>query len=200
VRHLRAIVELRDFLELDEVRVVPCGIPPHRAVPSAPAAARVELLEAALADVPGCVVDTRELERGGPSYTVDTLTAMRAQWPDTRLCLLLGHDAFCGLPGWRRWRELFDLAHVAVARRPGSVVEVGEELAAETAARRCDDFASLRTRANGLVAHCDTSQLEISSSHLRRLAAARRTLRWLVPDAVERLIAGNRWYVEVETE
>ncbi|MFN2300762.1 MAG: nicotinate (nicotinamide) nucleotide adenylyltransferase, partial [Gammaproteobacteria bacterium] len=123
--HLRAMVELRDELALNEVRVVPCGVPPHRAEPRASAQARLAMLDVALADLPGFSVDRRELERPGPSYMVDTLVSMRADWPEAALWLLLGHDAFCTLPQWRRWRELFSLANVGVARRPGASVEAG---------------------------------------------------------------------------
>lgn len=195
--HLRAMVELRDELALDEVRVVPCGVPPHRAEPRASAQARLAMLDAALVDLPGFSVDRRELERPGPSYMVDTLISMRAEWPDAALWLLVGHDAFCTLPGWRRWRELFGLANIGVARRPGALVEAGGELAAETAGRECDGDERSSVR-SGCVAYLETSQLEISSSHLRKLAAAGRSLRWLVPDPVGALIEQNRWYGEQE--
>lgn len=195
--HLRAMVELRDELALDEVRVVPCGVPPHRAEPRAPAQARLEMLDAALVDLPGFTVDRRELERAGPSYMVDTLASMRAEWPDAALWLLLGHDAFCTLPGWHRWRDLFKLANVGVARRPGARVDAGGELAAETEGRDCASGERL-SATRGCVAYLETSQLEISSSHLRKLAADGRSLRWLVPDAVGALIEQNRWYATQE--
>lgn len=191
--HLRALVELRDALALDEVRVVPCGVPGHRATAVAPPDARVAMLRDALADVDRCKVDEREVSRAAPTYTIDTLEALRAELPDAVLCVLLGADAFAGLPTWRRWRELFALAHFAVARRPGHSVELHGELADECAERHCD-AAALRASPAGRVVFSDTTQLEISSTHLRRLAAGGRTLRWLVPEAVEARIAQHRWY------
>ncbi len=65
------------------------------------------------------VVDDREMRRSGVSYSVDTLLDLRREFPDRSLCLLLGMDAFLGMPNWHRWREIFDLAHVVVAHRPG---------------------------------------------------------------------------------
>ena len=141
--HLRAIVELRDALALDEVRVIPCARPAHRDAPAAPPAARVAMLRAALRAMHGCVVDERELARPGPSYTVDTLAELRDERPTAALCLLLGHDAFAGLAQWHRWRELFTLAHVVVARRPGAA-QLPAELAAEVGARVVPDPAQLR--------------------------------------------------------
>ena len=174
--HLRAIVELRDALALDEVRVIPCARPAHRDAPAAPPAARVAMLRAALRAMHGCVVDERELARPGPSYTVDTLAELRDERPTAALCLLLGHDAFAGLAQWHRWRELFTLAHVVVARRPGA--------------------APLPAELAGRVHFCDTTELAVSSTALRAFAAARRSLQWLVPDEVARLIDTNAWYTE----
>lgn len=193
--HLRALFELTEALSLDEVRVVPCGVPAHRAAPHAPASARLAMLDAALTDLPRCRVDRRELERAGPSYTVDTLASMRNEWPDAALWLLVGHDAFCTLPQWHRWRTLFKLANVGVARRPGTRLEVGGALAAEIARRAATDLGAALS---GCIAQFETSQLEISSSHLRRLAAAGRSLRWLVPDPVGVMIERNRWYATQE--
>ncbi len=192
--HLRAMLELQETLGLDQLRVMPCGIPAHRPPPAANAAARVAMLEAALADFPGAEIDRRELEREGVSYTVDTLVAMSEEFPGSSLCLLLGQDAFLGLPGWHRWTELFDLAHIAVARRPGGSLLMPPPLAEAVRGRRCDAPAELRDAAAGRVIFCETSQLEISSSWLRAQAAADRSLRWLVPASVEAIIEAEGLY------
>ena len=195
--HLRAIVELRDALALDEVRVVPCARPAHRDAPAAPAAARVAMLRAALSGMRACIVDERELGRPGPSYTIDTLAELHAELPDAVLCLLLGHDAFAGFSRWHRWRELFALAHVVVARRPGAVdAPLPPELADEVRARHADDPVQLRDTRAGRIHFCDTTELAVSSTALRTFAATRRSLQWLVPDDVARLIETNAWYTE----
>ena len=77
------------------------------------------MLQLALAEQADCVIDTRELERSGPSYTVLSLEELRAEYPDQPLCLALGLDAALGLPEWHRWREVLALAGIAVMRRPG---------------------------------------------------------------------------------
>src|SRR5699024_4563080 len=99
--HLRPALELRDVLALDEVLFVPTRTPPHRGAPVASPAARLGMVERAIAGVPGFVLDRRELERDGPSFTVDTLAALRHERPEAQLILLLGMDAFLGLAGWR---------------------------------------------------------------------------------------------------
>lgn len=117
--HLRTAFELCTALGLGEVRLVPSARPPHRSPAVAPAALRLQMLTSAVAGVPGLVVDDREHHRGGPSWTVDTLQSFRDEAPDRALCLIVGMDAFLGLPGWHRWSHIFELAHVVVACRPG---------------------------------------------------------------------------------
>lgn len=123
--HLRIALEAKEALGLTEVRFIPCRQPPHRGDASATAQQRLDLLRLACGDMPGFAVDTRELERPGPSYMVDTLASLRAERGDEPLCLILGWDAFLGLPGWHRWQNLLDYAHLAVVQRPGSTDRVG---------------------------------------------------------------------------
>ncbi|HEV7448137.1 MAG TPA: nicotinate-nucleotide adenylyltransferase, partial [Steroidobacteraceae bacterium] len=117
--HLRTAFELWQELRLSEVRFMPTGSPPHREQPYAAPELRLAMVKAAVASQPAFVVDDREIRRTGVSYSVDTLTEVRNEFPDRSLCLLLGMDAFLGLPNWHRWRELLDLAHIVVAHRPG---------------------------------------------------------------------------------
>lgn len=193
--HLRAMVELRDRLSLTELRVVPCAHPVHRRRAAASSEARVAMLKAALVDMTGCRVDEREIRRGGPSYTVDTLLELRRELPRDSLCLLVGHDAFARLNTWHRWQELFDLAHIVVARRPGTEDDVPDpELRAAIVGRLTHDVSALQARPAGFVFMSDTTELAISSTALRAEAAAGRSLQWLVPPAVAKLIEMNRWY------
>ena len=102
--HLRTAFELWQELRLTEVRFMPTGSPPHREQPYASPEMRLSMVKAAVASQPAFVVDDREVRRTGVSYSVDTLTEVRKEFPDRSLCLLLGMDAFLGLPNWHRWR------------------------------------------------------------------------------------------------
>jgi len=116
---LRLADDVAQALAPVDVVLVPAGDPPHRGAPHAVAADRVAMLRLALAEFPRLALDTREIARGGKSYTVDTLAAIRGDMPGRPLLLLVGADAFLGFPKWHRWMDLFDLAHIVVVPRPG---------------------------------------------------------------------------------
>lgn len=182
--HLRAAWDAAEALDAD-VRIVPSRIPPHRPQPVASTEHRVKMLELALARQARLTLDRRELDREGPSYTIDTLTALREEiGADRSLVLLVGVDAFAGLPSWKRWVELFDLAHIGVLTRPGHDVGIPAVLAGAAQAREVRGTAALRGSPSGLVARIPVTPLEISASAIRALFAAGHEPRYLVPDAV----------------
>lgn len=192
--HLRTAHELLTGLDLAEVRFVPSRIPPHRPPTVAPEALRLRMLEAALEELPGFVLDDRELRRPGPSYMVDTLTSLRTEVGAQPLCLLLGLDAFLGVPAWHRFRELTELAHIVVARRPGFNGEIAGEAGALLRSRVITDPRALAAEPAGGVLMFDVTQLEISSSAIRSLVEAGGDPRFLVPDAVRELILKTHIY------
>jgi nicotinate-nucleotide adenylyltransferase len=184
IGHLRAAWEAAEALGA-EVRLVPAKIPPHRPQPVASPEQRVAMLRAALAGQDRLRLDLRELDRPGPSFTFDTLTSLRSEVGDQRpLVLVIGADAFAGLPGWHRWRELFDLAHVCVLTRPAQIPAMPDELAAEVAARHVDSVETLRTTSAGRVLDMVVSALGISATRIRTLLAEGHEPRWLVPQAL----------------
>jgi nicotinate-nucleotide adenylyltransferase len=152
------------------------------------------MVRAAVADQPAFVVDDREIRRGGMSYSVDTLTELRAEFPQRSLCLLLGMDAFLGLPNWHRWREILDLAHVVVATRPGWKAPTMGPLGAVMVDRGTGTIRELHEKTAGRVYIHANTQLEISSTELRQLIIAGRDPRYLVPDSVRDIIRETRCY------
>lgn len=192
--HLRTALELLEAAGLAEVRFVPAGRPPHRDAVHADAATRAALVAAAIDDEPRFVLDDRELRRAGPSYTVDTLAELHAELPDRALCLVIGMDAFLGLPEWHRWREILALAHLLVAHRPGWRAPATGQAAELLQARGTLDAEDLQAPGGGRILVHEVTQLEISSSAIRELARAGREPRYLVPDSVCRLLAGSGCY------
>jgi nicotinate-nucleotide adenylyltransferase len=194
--HLRSALEVKDALALKELRFLPCGLPPHRRMPEATAHQRLRMLELALLDAaPGFRIDTRELDRDGPSYMFDTLASLREEVADEPLCLVLGVDAFAGLPSWHRWRELFDQAHIVVMRRPDSPEpDFDDAWPGLMAGRRVTDKGRLRLRPAGLVYFVEVTQLAIAATQIRRLIRAGKDPRYLLPDAVLDLIREQQLY------
>lgn len=192
--HLRPALEILDALSLDSMLFIPAGQPPHRRAPRASAELRLAMVRAAVAPEPRFQVDERELERSGPSYMADTLKELQGTYPGAALVLVLGTDAFLGLPGWERWREIFEHAHVAVAHRPGWWLQAEGELASLLAERFEADAGKALQRSAGNILLRPVSQLEISSTRIREEAAAGRELRYLVPDAVRDLIVKSACY------
>ncbi len=109
-------------LALDELRVIPTGDAWHKTRPLSPAAHRLKMCELAFAGLPKVLVDDRELRRSGPSYTIDTLQALRAEQPDGKLFLLIGGDQWASFSSWHRWQDILDLASLAVVERPSSAL------------------------------------------------------------------------------
>jgi nicotinate-nucleotide adenylyltransferase len=178
--HLSVAWEASELLDAD-VRLMPASVPPHRPSPLANAQQRVAMLKAALQKQPRLTLDARELERSGPSYTIDTLVELRTEEGDRPLVLLLGVDAFAGLPSWHRWRELFDVAHIGVLSRPGVEITMPDALLAEAAPRRTEDAAVLRATPAGKLIELSVTPLEISATRIRELLAEGRDPRYLLP-------------------
>jgi nicotinate-nucleotide adenylyltransferase len=185
--HLRPALEVMQALSLDHVRFIPNQIPPHRETPWLDADTRKTLLQLALADTPGFVLDERELQRAGPSYMVDTLESLRTDFPDTTLCLIIGMDAFADLPSWHRWQEILQYCHLVVTTRPGFDWPTTPALAA-LAGRRVESAAELHEAVAGKILLQCTTLLEISASTIRQQIQKGQSIRFLLPEAVNQYL------------
>jgi len=171
--HLIVASEAVRTLALDELRFVPARDQPfkrgrHGASPED----RLAMLRLAVANAPGFLVDPQECVRPGPSYTIDTLRALKAEHPDTSLSLLVGSDAAQDFPMWREAAAIRELATVVVLTRPGAAVPPGVGSALPVPA------------------------IDISATVIRQRIRARESIRFLVPDAVARYIAEHCLYVD----
>ena len=184
-------------LPLGEVLWLPSGSPGHRAAPIASARDRLAMLRLATAGNARFRIDGGELYLREPTFTVHTLSRLRAQFgAEQPLALLLGSDSFLSLPTWLRWHELFDLAHIAVASRPGYLPSDGgpaPELSAEIA-RRSARPEQLAASAAGRIARFDMPPMDMSASAIRAQLAAGQDTRHLLPAAVLAYIEAQRLY------
>jgi nicotinate-nucleotide adenylyltransferase len=181
--HLLLAERCREELELDEVRFIPAGDPPHKdRADLTPGKARAEMLEFATAGNPRLVVDRRELNRPGRSYTVETLAEVQAEFPEAELYFLMGADSLADLPQWREPVRITRLARIVAVnrgRRPAGraalVAALGEEIASR-------------------VLFVTMPAVDLSSTELRCRAAAGKSLRYAMPPAVEAYIRDTALY------
>lgn len=189
--HLRSALEVKDIFELSEVRLIPSARPPHRTLPSASATMRVAMLKLAIANQLGLICDTRELDRAGRSYMVDTLKSLHEDFPEQTLVLFLGCDAFNALTTWHQWRQLFDYAHIVVMTRPGFVMEKLDEF---VKVRQVAHRQELTQTAAGKLFFQPITQLDISATAIRGMIATKQNPGFLLPDAVVDYIRQHHLY------
>jgi nicotinate-nucleotide adenylyltransferase len=183
--HLLAAQEAHERLRLERVILMPAFIRPHKdRVVATSAADRLTMLRLAVGDDTRFVVSDLEIRRGGPSYTIDTVAALRAETA-AEIVLLLGSDSVTELPAWHRVGELLDLCTLVVMARPGFALNTLDALHQTLPARQVE-----RLRANLL----PIPLIQISSTDVRTRFAAGRPVRYLVPRAVEEYIASRRLY------
>lgn len=199
--HLRLAEEIAESFGLEQVRLIPAAVPPHRNRPAASPEHRLAMTRLAIEGNPRFAVDARELNRTGPSYTIDTLTETRSEAGKQPLCLLMGADAFAALTTWHRWEELFDLAHFIIARRPGFPLEqlassLPDPLRVQYESRFEDDPKRIKLApAGGLFTH-ELTALDVSATAVRKLIHRNASLRYLLPDAVIAYIHTHGLYKE----
>jgi len=181
--HLRPALDVMQQAKLDEIRFIPNRIPPHRETPVLSNEQRAELVQLAISGTPGFVVDRRELDREGPSYMVDTLQSLSDDFPQDTLCLLMGMDAFNGLPQWHRWQAIFELCNLIVTTRPGA--ELPDFSGQEGISQRISHSPQcLKSRTTGQILLQSVTQLDISASRIRQLLSAGQSIQYLLPEAL----------------
>ena len=182
--HLHISRRVLNRLSLDQVHFMPCAIPVHRSSPSASADARCAMIELAIGDEPGFVLDRVELMRDGPSFTVDSLATLRQKdlpGADTPMALILGTDAFNGFDRWKSPERILELAHLVICARPGS--EVRADLFPQ---QRVDSPEDLAAGASGGILVLEVDAPDCASSRIRAaLGQGGDTEQWLLPEVRE---------------
>jgi nicotinate-nucleotide adenylyltransferase len=192
--HLRAALEAREILKLEDFRLLPAGTPPHRSNTVASGVHRLAMLQLAVSEHSGFRVDDREVRREGNSYMVDTLLEIREEAGDSPLLLIIGQDAANALDSWHQWLTIFGLAHLVIMRRPESKLAWSGELQNQMERRLARNPKQLREKAAGLVLPLEVTQLAISSTGIRNQLLAGQSPRFLLPDAVIDYIKQNELY------
>jgi nicotinate-nucleotide adenylyltransferase len=201
--HLRLAQELTDALSLKEVRFIPTASPPHRPQPQTPAADRLAMVQLAIEGNPLFCCDEREIRRYNeqqqPSYSIDTLLSLNQEIGEqTALCLLLGGDAFLGLPSWHRWQELLDYCHIVVAHRPHAALQPDtlpeplKTLWEQSGTLKVEDLGRNKS---GRIFTQPITALDISATKIREDLKQGKSPRYLLPDAVIDYIRTQKLYL-----
>lgn len=191
--HLRPAQEIKQALSLEKLFLVPASVPPNRPAPVASTAQRLHMVQLATDEFPELVVDDCEIQRDGPSYTVDTLHYFRQRFPREPLCLLLGADAFASLQSWHQWQALPTLAHIVVMLRPHHG-DAPPTLPAWSKAHQIHNIDELAASVSGKVYIHKVSPQDISATAIRQAIVAQNNISTLLPRLVQQYIDKHHLY------
>src|SRR5918993_2864203 len=163
--HLQLAHDALKHLPLEEMRFVPAAQPWQKG-PITAAQHRAQMVQLAIADEPRFTLDMREIERGGVTYTIDTLRALRSQLPGRPLVLIMGSDQFTRLNTWHEWQKIVELAHIAVATRAGAPPSSSGTM---MLGRPLSDAAALASELGGNVVEFKMTPIDTSATEVRRL-------------------------------
>lgn len=194
--HLRSALELTQVLPVHKVHLIPCQLPAHRGEPNATAEQRLAMLRLAITNEAQLFADKRELQRAGPSWSVDTLESLRQDYGwQQPLAMVLGWDAFLGLPNWSRRERLLELAHLIVLTRPGQMHQGSDQVLQLLKEHQLPAGEALSASPAGQILRLSLpSGLEISATHIRKLLASNLSARYLLPDTVLNFISTEGLY------
>ena len=192
--HLRVALDVKEAIGLQQVRLIPLAQAVHRQQPLASAEQRWAMLQLALEGHPELIADPCELQRGGPSYMLDTLRALKQAQPQTALCLMVGGDAFNHFLAWRGPTEILKLANILVMQRPGHDLPADSDLRRLLDQHAIPDPTRFAASQAGHIHIHPVTQLAISSSDIRARIAAGLDPSFLLPDPVIDMIRQQQLY------
>jgi nicotinate-nucleotide adenylyltransferase len=194
--HLHLAERLQQTLGFNTIRFIPAAIPALKDTPNVSAEKRADMVRLAIADYPTFQIDTRELEREGPSYTIDSLISLRKELGNkVSICWLIGSDAFAKLNTWHRWSELLDHCHFVVVKRPHTEeINWNAEVKSLVETNQTNDTNTLKNSASGKVLIQEIAALDISSTQIRQHMASKTNVSDEMPSSVIKYIQQHQLY------
>lgn len=188
--HLRPALEVMQCLGFEQVRFVPCFRPVHKNAPNVSAQQRSDMIRLAIQKQPKFVLDTIEMDKGGPSYSADTLAILKQKFTDTSLVLMMGTDAFAKFHTWYKWQDILKLGNIVVMHRPGEPVPESGQSGEIYKHYHVSSF----TQEAGQIMDVDVTQLDISSTLVRNHLLDGLSAEYLVPPCVMEYINEHGLY------
>lgn len=164
--HLQLALYVQQFCQLDQLQILPCHLPPHRAHPGVSSAHRSAMVQLAIAPYPQLQLNRLELDKNAPSYTVETLQQLKQQHPQDTLLFVIGMDSLCQFTRWHRWQDILQLCHLLVCQRPGYQPDdpLTQQLLLQ---HQASQLSQLQQQPSGLILLLDNPLLDISASEIR---------------------------------
>ena len=183
--HLRLALECLHAADLAEISLIPAYTPPHRSTVSASATQRMDMLQLATNAADELITDDIEITRGGVSYTVETVQALRQHYGDTPICLIMGIDAFNSIDQWKQWELILDYVHIIVADRPHTESTItNNSVASLYSSKSASNPTDLQHAPAGRILMVNIPMLSISSTYIRHQFANGHIPHSLIPESV----------------
>lgn len=193
--HLRTALEIREWLDVEKVWLMPSKRPVHRDLPGSTSSDRLAMVQCAVANEPGLACDPREVISDQPSYTIFTLEALRQELgTQMPVCMIMGMDAFLSLDQWLRYEEYLAFCHILVVARPGYDFEPNTTLTGLLKKHQVTSPEAIWQRPNGSIIVHQLTPLSISATQIRAIRAQGLSPRYLVPDSVCQYIQEHKLY------
>lgn len=193
--HLRTALELRQWINISQLHLMPTKIPAHREIPECKPEQRLEMLELAVENEAGLVIDARELYADTTSYSLFTLQALRAELgEDCPLCMVVGMDSYQTLEQWYNWQQFPELCHLIVVARPGYIPPKQQLLAGFTQVDQAKSITKLLEQPAGKIIFHKLTRLDIAATQIRQMIKNGESARYLLPERVWQYIQDNQLY------
>ena len=194
IGHIEPVIEAAKLVNIDTIALLPCHIPTHKVVSKTASQHRLEMVKLICQQYPIFYPDDREIKRGKPTYSIDTLREFRQEYPERPLCFFIGMDSLQTLNSWYQWQEIFDLCHFIVSQRPEHGSEFSPEIVRLLQHRQVTDPTELHQTHSGKIFLAATKKIAISSTTLRQRLHAHLPLDNLIPKSVINYIQQYKLY------
>ena len=192
--HLRPALEICEALQLKQLSLMPNHIAPHKTLAHCTATQRAKMAELAIENHPNISIDTRELLCDKASYTIDSLLELKQENPDTPICFIMGMDSLISFDKWHRYQEILEHCHLIVSHRPGWKCEFSPTVNALLAKHQTSNRNDLHQHPCGKIYLQKTSQLDITSTQIRKLISENKSVDFLLPEKVASYIKTEGLY------
>lgn len=192
--HLLPAIEVAQALNLKQLLLMPNHIAPHKPGSHCNSQQRCEMVQLAVQPYPQLQVDQRELKRDTPSYTIETLKEIQAQYPDTPICFMMGMDSIINFDSWYQWQDILNYCHLVICARPGWKGEFNDTIQTLLSKHQTENANDLHQHLSGKIYFQPTTQYDISSTQIRHNIEQNIAVENLLPEAVNHYIKQHQLY------